>query len=69
MPNTTCIKCGKVACEINDEVICLKCNKPEKQCNCCIIRYELKNNKETIKTIKRHLKGIEKAVEKLEKGE
>jgi hypothetical protein len=67
MPNTTCIKCGKMAYELNDEIICLKCNKPEKQCTCCTIHYELNNNRETIKTIKRHLKGIEIAVKKLEK--
>ena len=47
--------------------ICETCK--DLNCEICPISagYQDNEKKETIKTIKRHLKGIEKAVEKLEK--
>ena len=52
----TCRKCGENIC--GNDYKDLSCYEP------LII-----SNKETIKTIKRHLKGIEKAVNKLEREE
>jgi hypothetical protein len=50
-----CKKCGENTCGNDTENL-----------RCFETRKDIKN-KETIKTIKRHLKGIEKAIEKLEK--
>jgi hypothetical protein len=44
-----------------------ECSQPTISLDLCFKRQYKSRKNETIKTIKRHLKGIEKAVEKLEK--
>jgi hypothetical protein len=65
MPNITCITCDKGAYESGNDIICINCNQPEKNCKCK--KSGNKEKKDIIIQIKRHLKGIEKAVKELEK--
>jgi len=64
MPNITCKTCGKGAYELADTIFCINCNEMEKNCNC---KKNKSDSAESIKIIKRHLKGIEKAIKELEK--
>jgi len=63
MSNITCRICGCETYNQENEILCMNCNKVEDLCSCI---KQKNNKKEIIKTIKRHLKGIEKAINKLE---